>query len=133
MSDVVYPTILAAFAHKQQDWSADAVKVLLVTAGYTFSTAHEFISDVGGGNIVARSPALGSKTQAGGVLDAADTTVVAVSGSVVTQLIIAFDNGTDSTSRLIAKITSYAGLPLTPSGADVPIVFPNDANKIMTI
>lgn len=132
MADTVYPTILAAFAHKQQDWSADTVKMLLVTSGYTYSAAHEFISDIGA-NIVARSPALGSKTYTGGTLDAADTTVTSVSGSAVTQLILAFDNGNDATSRLIAKIDSYTGLPLTPSGADVPIIFPNDSNKIMTI
>ena len=132
MADAVYPLILEAFATKAVSWTADTVKMILVTSGYTFSTSHQYITDLGA-NIVARSPALGSKTATAGVLDAADTTVVSVSGSTVTQLVLSFDNGTDATSRLIAHITSYTGLPLTPTGADVPIIFPSDSNKIMTI
>lgn len=42
----VYPLGLKALAEKKIDLSADPIKVLLVTSGYTPSASHEFVSDV---------------------------------------------------------------------------------------
>lgn len=131
MADQVYPLGLQAFASKQIDWINDNFKWILVTAGYTFSTAHQYISDIGAGNIVARSPNLSSKTDTNGMLNAATVTVTSVSGSTVTQLILAQDTGVDSASRLICKVDSYTGLPFSPSGGNVPVVPP--ASGIMNL
>ena len=133
MADQVYPLGLQGFASKQIDWINDNIKILLVSAGYTYSASHQYISDIGGGNIVARSPNLTGKSATNGILNASTTTVLSVTGSTVTQIILTQDTGTDSSSRLIANMTSYTGLPLTPSGGNVPVVFPTDANKIMVL
>lgn len=133
MADQVYPLALQAFASKQIDWINDNIKLLLVSSGYTYSSSHQYISDIGGANIVARSPNLTGKSATNGVLNASTTTVSSVTGSTITQIILAQDSGVDGSSRLIAKLDSYTGLPLTPNGGDVPVAFPGDANKIMTI
>lgn len=105
------------------------IKFIALTAGYTFSDSHQYVSDLGA-NIVGRTAVLGSKTLgsvADGVFDAADSVFSALTGSAVTQLVMVKDTGNDATSPLllIADSTKYTGLPLTPSGADVPLVFPS--------
>lgn len=105
------------------------IKFAAVTSGYTFSTSHEFVTDLGA-NIVGRSANLGSKTLGtvgAGIFDAADTTFTALTGSAVTQLVMFIDSGSDATSVLLIQIdsTDCAGLPFTPTGADAPLVFPS--------
>jgi hypothetical protein len=100
------------------DLVADTIKVLFYSAAYV--STHEFVSDLTGASIIARSPALASKTVTNGVFDAADVTITAVSGSSFSHVLLYKDTGTDSSSPLIANfdITSF-----TPSGADVSVVF----------
>lgn len=129
MANQWYPK---AFNHigAGSDLTANTIKWLAVTSGYTFSTSHEFVTDVGGGNIVGRTGALTSKTLgtiAAGVFSAANTVFSALTGSTVTQLIMYIDSGSDATSVLLLQInsTNCAGLPFTPTGADAPLVFPS--------
>lgn len=110
------------------DLSSVNLKFALVTAGYTFSQSDAFVTDLGA-NIVERTANLTSVTVGSvgeGVLDAADSTFTALTGSVGTQLILFHDTGTDSTSQLLlmADSSEYTGLPITPDGSDVPLVFP---------
>ena len=103
------------------------IKFAAVSAGYTFSTTHEFVTDLGA-NIVGRSSNLTSKTLGSvgaAIFDAADTQFTALTGSVVTQLVMFYDTGTDATSVLLLQMnsTDVAGLSLTPTGANVPLVF----------
>ena len=109
----------------------DDIRIALVTAGYTRNLAtDQFVSDVGGGNIVARSTALQTKSFTGGVFNAANITIVGVSGSVVTQAVIYKYNASDSLARLIMSIDTGTGLPLTPNGGDVPVTWSAGATKI---
>lgn len=74
----------------------------------------------------ASCPALGSKTIGSvgvGVFDAADTVFTTLSGDQSESLIIYKDTGTESTSSLIARWDTATGLPLTPNGADVTVVW----------
>lgn len=113
------------------DVLADDIRIALVTGGYTRNVATDtYLSTVGGGNIVARSAAFTSKTATGGVFDAADITISAVSGSVVTQAVIYKYNASDSAARLIISIDTATGLPLTPNGGDVPVTWSNGSTKI---
>lgn len=110
------------------DLTAVNIKWAAVEAGYVFSTAHEFVTDLGA-NIVGRSANLASKTLGtvgAGIFDAADTSFTALTGSDVTQLVMFYDTGVDATSVLLVQVdnTDYAGLPYTPTGADAPLVFP---------
>ncbi len=100
------------------DMTANNIKTLFYSAAIT--TTWEFVSDLTGGSIVARSGNLASKTTTNGVFDAADITYTAVSGSAFTHVILYADSGSDATSRLIAvfDIASY-----TPDGSDITVVW----------
>lgn len=114
--------------------SSGTVKALLATSGYTPNTAtHQYVSDVTSGNIVARSSAFTSKTETGGVFNAANITFTAVTGSTCTYLILYVDSGVDSTSRLIAIIDTATGLPVTPNGGDITVAWDTGSNKIFKL
>ena len=75
--------------------------------------------------------ALASKTTTAGTLDAADTTVSALTGDQFESLILYKGTLTDTTSPLIAKIDTATGLPFTPNGGDLVVVW--DAAGIFTL
>ncbi len=105
----------------QVDLDSDTIKVMLVDAVTTvYNSAHEFVSDLAGGGIVARSAALASPTLTAGVFDAADKLLTAVSGSTVQALIVYKDTGADATSPLISwmDVTPYG-----PTGGDITVVW----------
>jgi hypothetical protein len=100
------------------DLVADNIKILFYSSA--FNSGHEFVSDLTGGSIIARSGNLAGKTVTGGVFDANDLTVTAVSGSAFTHVILYKDSGSDATSPLIAifDVASF-----TPNGGDINVVF----------
>jgi hypothetical protein len=100
------------------DMTANNIKVLFYSGSIT--TTWEFVSDLTGASIIARSGNLAGKTTTNGVFDANDITVTAVSGSAFTHVILYADSGADATSRLVAvfDVSSF-----TPSGGDVNVVF----------
>ena len=81
----------------------------------------------------ASGPALTSKTQTDGVFDAADTTFTSLSGDQSESILIFQDTGTDTTSLLMVFLDTATGLPLTPNGADVTIVWDSGANAIFAL
>jgi hypothetical protein len=114
--------------------STTAVQAMLVTSGYTPNTAtHQYVTDVGSGNIVARSAAFTSKTETAGVFNAANLTFPAVSGAACSYIVLYINTGTDSTSRLIAIIDTATGLPVTPNGGDITVTWDTGANKIFKL
>ncbi len=110
------------------------VRVMLVRSTYTFSNAHQFLSDLGA-NDNGRSAALASKTYTSGVFDAADTSLVATAAVASNALVFFQHTGNDATARLIAYVdTPTSGLPFTPSaGQTVNIAHDNGANKIFKL
>jgi hypothetical protein len=115
--------------------STGTVKVALIdSADYTYSAAHQFLSDVAGAGIVATSPALANKTFTSGVFDADDTTFTGVTGDQSEALIIYIDTGTAATSRLMLFIDSASsGLPVTPNSGSINVTWDNGANKIAAL
>lgn len=133
MTNSLYDLGREGFLDGSIDWDTDTIKLLLLSAGYTPNLATDkFISDLGA-NIVARSPSLSGKTVAAGVADASDVALSAVTGSQVTRVALAKDTGTDATSRLIGLVDTATGLPVTPNGGDINVVFDNGANKIFKL
>lgn len=105
-------------ASTKVDLVADTIKILFYAS--TYNGAHEFVSDLTGASIIARSGALAGKTTTSGVFDANDITLTAVSGSAFAEVVLYKDTGVDASSPLIAifDVTSF-----TPSGGDVNVVF----------
>jgi ApbE superfamily uncharacterized protein (UPF0280 family) len=134
MANLIYDSGREAFLNGDIDFTNDDIRVILLSSGYTFSSAHDFLNDVAGGGVrVATSSALTGKSSTAGVADAADVTFTAVSGSQVTQFIIYQHTGTESTSRLIAYFDTATNLPITPNGGDITIQWDNGANKIFKL
>jgi hypothetical protein len=102
----------------QVDLDSDTLKILFYAGSYV--STNEFVSDLTGASIVARSGALSGITLTNGVVDANDVTVTAVSGSAFTHVILYKDTGADASSVLIANfdIASF-----TPTGGDVSVVW----------
>ena len=125
MANVIYPKYKEALLNGDSNIELDGsnVKVILVNlADYTYSSSHQFLSDVAGGAIVATSGNLGSKTTTNGVFDSADPTFTAVTGDPSEALIIYIDTGSSATSRLVAFYdTGVTGLPVTPNGGDINV------------
>lgn len=55
--------------------------------------------------------------------DAADVTLTAVSGDPSEQVEFHKDSGTESTSFLICNFDTSTGLPVSPNGGDINIIF----------
>jgi len=103
--------------------SAGTVKVALVTAGYTYSSANQFYSSVSA-SVVGTPQTIGTKTFTNGVFSGGNVTFTAVTGSQVVALVIYIDTGTAATSPLVAFIdTSVTNLPVTPNGGDIAITW----------
>lgn len=100
------------------DLVADTIKILFYSGAY--SGAHEFVSDLTGASIIARSGALSGKTVAAGVFDANDISIASVSGAAFTHVILYKDTGADASSPLVAifDISTF-----TPNGDNVNVVF----------
>ena len=114
------------------DWDTAVMKVALIR-GYTFSAAHKFVSDVtgAGGVLHATTAALASKTGTSGTADAADITFTAPAANATGHSLLYFQSsavggGADvaaTAQRLIAFVDTGTGLPVTPNGADIQVIF----------
>lgn len=120
MAKVLYPSAKEAILNKLIDLDTDDIRPILIdTADYTYSSAHDFLDDVAAGSRVATgSAALASRTITSGTFDAADYTFSLVTGDPSEAIILYLHTGTESTSRLIAYID---GLSVTPDGNDITV------------
>ena len=126
MANAIYPKWKEGLIQGSANTSlAGNVKVVLVDlADYTYSAAHQFLSDVAAIGRVATSGNLASKTFTNGLFDAADVTFSAVTGDQSEALIVYVDSGVAATSPLVAFFdTGVTGLPVTPNGGDINVVF----------
>lgn len=135
MATALYDKGREGFASAGVNWPSDTIKITFTDAAdYTVNlSTHDFFDDVTAGGRVATSGALANKTATLGVCDADDITVSAVSGDQFEAIIIWKDTGVESTSRLIAYIDNYTGLPCTPNGGNITVTWPSDSNKIFKL
>jgi len=125
MANAVYPLYKQALIQGTAGTSLTGTlkAVLIDTAVYTYSAAHDFYNDVSAG-AVGTPGTIGSKTYTNGLLDGADVTFTAVSGASCEAIILFLDTGTAGTSALVAYIdTGVTGLPVTPNGGDITITW----------
>lgn len=116
---------LEAFANQEIHWVNDDIRVVIVdTADYTVNlTTDDSLADIPSGARIATSDALTGKTNVGGVLDASDVVIAAVTGDQSEAAVVYKHTGTESTSILISYHDSGTGFPLTPNGAAVTVAF----------
>lgn len=135
MANALYDLGRQGFLDGSIDWDTNDVRAILVDTGaYTVNLAtHQFLSDVAAGARIAVSGALAGKSVTAGVADASDVTFTAVSGATVEAIVIYQHTGVEATSRLIAYIDTATGLPVTPNGGDINVVWDNGASKIFKL
>jgi hypothetical protein len=134
VANAVYPKGKKAILDGDVDFLTDTIKIVLVDATYTYSTAHDFLDDIAAGDRVATSAALSSKTTTDGAFDAADVTFTSLSGNTVTSWVLFKDTGSAATSQLIAYFDTVSGggaLSFTPNGGNFTLSF--GASGIFTI
>lgn len=130
MSNAFYGTGRESFATGQVNWGTgtggDAIWVLLIDlADYTVSlTGHTFLSSIPSGARVASSGPFTGKSCALGVLDADDSTFTTATGDQSEALVVYKHTGSDATARLLIFIDTATGLPVTPNGGNIGVVWP---------
>lgn len=112
------------------DYDTDTIRGMFVDhADDTPLVADDFIDDIlSAGRVpaIASCPALSAVTigtVAVGALDAADLVFTSLAGDQSESLILFKDTGTEATSALGLRWDTATGLPLTPNGANVTVVW----------
>jgi hypothetical protein len=133
MANALYPKAKEAFLNGTINMSANTITLALIDTGvYTYSTAHQYRSDVANSAVISTAT-LTTKTITNGVFDADDATFTSVTGANCEALILFADTGVQGTSRLVAYIDSATGLPILPNGGDITVAFSAGANRIFSL
>lgn len=141
MANAVFPKAKEGFLDGSIDLDTASIKVALVR-GYTYSSAHEFVSDVTGtGTIHATSGALTNIDVTNGVFDADDITFTTPATDANQHSLLVFQSsavggGSDvasSSQRVIAWIDTGTGVPIVPAGGDITVQWDSGANKIFSL
>lgn len=129
----VYPPWVAGLLAGTSGYSLNGtVKCVLVdSADYTYSAAHDFYDDIPGAARVGTAQTLASKTYAAGAFDAADITFTAVTGDPVEAVACFVDTaGADSADPLVVYLD---GISVTPNGGDITISWAGAPNFIFRL
>lgn len=124
MANALYPKYKEAIIQASANSSlTGTVKAVLIdTASYTYSAAHEFYSSVSGA--VGTPQTINTKTYTNGTFDGDNVTFTALTGATCEAIIVFIDTGSAATSRLVAYFdTGVTNLPVTPNGGDVTITW----------
>lgn len=148
MANRLYDKARNKFARGEISWKAaggSTIRCFLVdSASYAPDTVnHEFLSDVpaaarkgnNGSNARADAPQLTLLDPVAGVCDANDITFASVPAGANLEYLVLFrdDGASDATSPLVAIIDTATGLPVTPNGANIQVLWDNGANKIFKL
>ena len=135
MANALYDKARQRFLDGDLDWALDTIRCVLVdTAGYAVNlAADEFLSAIPAANRVGAPQTLTGKTSTGGVADANDVTFTAVTGASAEAVVLYKDTGSEATSPLIAYLDTGTGLPVTPGGGDILLIWDNGANRIFRL
>ena len=132
MANTLFPKGKQKILSAAINFPTDTIKAILVTNSYTYSTAHEFLSDLG--TTVGTAQTLANKTVTDGVFDADDITFATLApGSNLKAVILYKDTGVAGTSALIDYIDTVTGLPMATNGGDVQIQWDNSAYRIFSL
>lgn len=135
MANNVYDYYINQILQGNAPWSSSQVKIACCSSSYTPNfSSDQFLSNINPSHIIRTSGALSGKSVNGRVCDASDIVVFSITGIVdMARLVLYYDSGVSTTSVLICAIDTATGLPLTPDGRPVRIVWSNSGNKIFRI
>ncbi|MDP6971528.1 MAG: hypothetical protein QF921_08465 [Pseudomonadales bacterium] len=145
MANKLYPEGAEFIMNGAINLSTADLRIALLTSGYTYSAAHNFMDDCSGGFIGAYnatpgattgfSPQLASVVSANGNLNAEDATIAGVAaGSTITQWVLYENNASSSAAKLIMHQHldgSANPISIATNGGDISIAF--NASGLFTI
>ncbi|WP_313080448.1 hypothetical protein [Pulveribacter sp.] len=132
MANKFYPKGAEKILGGQVNFTTGTIAVAIVATGYTYSDAHEFLSDAG--TLVGSPVVLAGKTVVGGVFDADDAAFGALApGSTAKALVMYRDTGNPATSPLIAYLDEITGFPFNTNGGDVSVPWSDGPAKILSL
>jgi hypothetical protein len=134
MASTLYDSGREGFATAAVNWTADTIKVCLLSNAYTLSQAHDFLDDIQA-NRLGTDQTLSNKTATAGVCkNTVNTTFTAVAGGAVVKAIAIYkDTGNAATSRLIFYSDAYTNMPYSTNGGDIIIAWDQGANGIFKL
>lgn len=135
MPNAIYPKAKETALAAGLNLAAGTVRAQLVdTAAYTYSAAHEFLTDLPGGARIGTAATLGSKTLTNGVFDAADATYSGLSAAPTIEAVVIYvDTSNEATSRLVAYIDTGTGLPIPAGATGGTVAWDNGASRIFAL
>lgn len=135
MANAVYSLARQKLLEGSIAWlTADIKCVLVDTDDYTVNLlTDEFLDDVTLAGQVAISPNFTGKTSTLGVADADNVVFSSVAGDESEAVVIFLDTGDSATSPLLAYIDTATGLPATPNGNNINVLWDDGVNKIFAI
>lgn len=112
---------------------SDTIKAALLSDAYTYSAAHEFLTDVSA-SVLSTAVTLTSKSLAGGVFDAGDVDYATVAAGTTAKFVVLYhDTGVAGTSSLLFLVDTATGLPMATNGGGISVQWDNGANKIFAL
>jgi len=135
MTNALYPKAKQLALGTGLGLAAGTVKAQLVdAAAYTYSAAHQFLSDIPGGARVGSAVTLANKSVTNGVFDADDLTFSGLTGAPsIEALALYVDTGNEATSPLITYIDTATGLPISSGATGGSVTWDNGPNKIFAL
>lgn len=138
MANTLYEICRKRYAEKEQDWRETTPGIMsgFLIAGslYTFVATHQTIAEVAGGARIKGPIDLSGQTvTTNGAVDANDMTFPAVTGVVVTAILLYRHTSDDATSYMQAWIDTATGLPITPNSGDIIVTWDNGTNRIFRL
>ena len=136
MANAAYNIARKLFLQKGIDWATDTIKIALVdTSGaafnYAFDAAHQYLADVPAAAIRGTASVLNKSVTPQGAADADDVVFAGVPvGPPVEALVMYKDTGHPATSPLLYYMDTGTGLPITPPGVSLTLVWDGGINRI---
>jgi len=115
--------------------TADIRAILIDTADYSVDlAAHDYLDDVPSAARVATSATL-TVTRHDRAIDLTDAVFTGVTGDTAAAIVVyCHDGGADSARRLIAYIdTATSGLPVTPTGGNITVVWAGSPGYVFSL
>lgn len=114
--------------------SATVQAILIDTSLYTYSAAHQYLSDIPAGARVGTPQTLTGKSITNGVFDAADPSWSGLSGTPSIEAVaLVVNTGTESTSPLLAFFDTATGLPISSGATGGTVAWDNGASRIFAV
>jgi len=134
MANALYDLGRQNYLEADIDWLLDDIKVTSIDEDDDVPDLvnDEFLSDILAGAREFQSGNFAGKTSTIGVADASDLlpAFALAAGDEFESISLYFDTTVAATSPLICNIDTATGLPLTPDGSNVDILWSNAPNKI---